>query len=220
MCPFLQADEIRAMVGGKERPHVGIFAAIDVWSRLWPATVVGKTELSQHAYLVSRTVHWDHGNPPPPDRYGRIQVLSASCLATLWGGLPVRSGRQQAKERSRGSSTTESRVWTSVEMGTSLEELRGFQKAQHILHSYIERLNLTIRQGSSYLCRRALSHARQQQRLQDHLKLLRCHYNFLRPHRALKFGREVRTPAIQANLTPKRLTFRDIFTSIVTLCVW
>jgi hypothetical protein len=30
----------------------------------------------------------------------------------------------------------------------------------------------------------------------------------------LKFGHEVRTPAIQAGLTKKRLTFRDIFTSI------
>ena len=45
-------------------------------------------------------------------------------------------------------------------------------------------------------------------------RMLRCHYNFLRPHRALKFGREVRTPAMQAGLTKKRLTFRDVFTSI------
>ena len=80
--------------------------------------------------------------------------------------------------------------------------------------SYIERLNLTIRQGSAYLCRRSLCHARRKQRLEDHLEILRCYYNFLRPHRALKFGREVRTPAMQAGLTKKRLTFRDIFTSI------
>jgi hypothetical protein len=80
--------------------------------------------------------------------------------------------------------------------------------------SYIERLNLTIRQGSAYLCRRSLCHARRKQRLEDHLELLRCHYNFLRPHRALKFGPEVRTPAMQAGLAKKRLSFRDIFLSI------
>jgi hypothetical protein len=80
--------------------------------------------------------------------------------------------------------------------------------------SYIDRLNLTIRQGSAYLCRRSLCHARRTQRLEDHLELLRCHYNFVRPHRALKFGHEVRTPAMQAGLTKQRLTFRDIFTSI------
>ena len=41
--------------------------------------------------------------------------------------------------------------------------------------------------------------------------LLRCHYNFVRPHGALKFGREVRTPAMQAGLATRRLTFREIF---------
>src|SRR5262249_2213344 len=37
----LQADEIRTIVGGKEQ-QIWVFAAIDVWSRLWPSTVVGK----------------------------------------------------------------------------------------------------------------------------------------------------------------------------------
>ena len=46
------------------------------------------------------------------------------------------------------------------------------------------------------------------------MKSLRCHYNFPRPHRALKFGYEVRTPAMQAGLTKLRLTFRDVFMSI------
>ncbi len=46
-----------------------------------------------------------------------------------------------------------------------------------------------------------------------HVELLRCHYNFVRPHRALKFGREIRTPAMQAGLVTKRLSFSDIFTA-------
>ena len=37
----LQADEIRLFTGGKRRP-TWIFAAIEVWSRLWPSTVVGR----------------------------------------------------------------------------------------------------------------------------------------------------------------------------------
>jgi transposase-like protein len=37
----LQADEIRTIVGGRGQP-VWVFAVIDVWSRLWPSTVVGK----------------------------------------------------------------------------------------------------------------------------------------------------------------------------------
>ena len=68
--------------------------------------------------------------------------------------------------------------------------------------------NLTIRQSSAYLSRRTLSHARSTERLDEHLELLRCYYNFVRPHGALKFGREIRTPAMQAGLTTRRLTFR------------
>jgi hypothetical protein len=44
-------------------------------------------------------------------------------------------------------------------------------------------------------------------------ELLRRHFNFLRPHRAPKFGNETSTPAMQAGLTKKRLTFRDVFMS-------
>src|SRR5262249_22601939 len=76
-----------------------------------------------------------------------------------------------------------------------------------------ERLNLTIRQGSAYLCRKTICHARRRERLEGHLELLRCYYNFVRPHRALKFGLNIRTPAMQAGLTGKRLTLREIFCS-------
>jgi len=41
----LQADEIKTIVGSKEAP-IWIFAVIEVWSRLWPSTVVGKREAS------------------------------------------------------------------------------------------------------------------------------------------------------------------------------
>ena len=86
--------------------------------------------------------------------------------------------------------------------------------------SFIERLNLTIRQGSAYLCRRTICHARWRERLEGHLELLRCYYNFVRPHRALKFGQVMRTPAMQAGLTGRRLTLRHIFCSGIILLVW
>ena len=79
--------------------------------------------------------------------------------------------------------------------------------------SFIKRLNLSIRQGLAYLGRRTTCHARWKEHLEDHIELFRCYYNFIRPHRALKFGRKVRTPAMQAGLTRKRLTFSEIFSS-------
>ena len=87
--------------------------------------------------------------------------------------------------------------------------------------SFVERLNLTIRQGSAYLSRRIPCHARFRDHLEDHLELLRCHYNFIRPHGALKLGAEVRPPAMQAGLVSRRLSFREIFMGLdgVFLCV-
>ena len=81
--------------------------------------------------------------------------------------------------------------------------------------SFVERLNRTIRQASAYLTRRTTGHARRAEQLENHLEMVRCRYNFLRPHRALKFGSETRTPAMQAGLTHRRLSFREIFTSVL-----
>ena len=101
-----------------------------------------------------------------------------------------------------------------MRLGVGMEVWRNSEDSRQLNTSYIERLNLAIRQGSAYPCRRSLCHARRTQRSEDHLEILRCYYNVLRPHRALKFGLEVRTPTMQAGLTKKWLTFRDVFTSI------
>ena len=91
------------------------------------------------------------------------------------------------------------------------EVLNNSEDSSTLNTSLIERMNLTIRQGSAYLSRRTLSHARSEEKLEEHLELLRCHYNFVRLHSALKFGRETRTPAMQAGLATRRLTFREVF---------
>jgi hypothetical protein len=97
--------------------------------------------------------------------------------------------------------------------GRLKQALRDSEDSLKLNTSFVERLNLTIRQSSSYLGRRTICQARWKQCLDDHLELVRGHYNFVRPHRALKFGREVRTPAWQAGLTKRALTLREIFSS-------
>jgi hypothetical protein len=68
---------------------------------------------------------------------------------------------------------------------------------------------------------RTISYARSTEKLEEHLELLRCYYNFVRPHRALRFGREIRTPAMQAGLTTRRLTFKEIFAAtLMPLLSW
>jgi hypothetical protein len=67
------------------------------------------------------------------------------------------------------------------------ETLPDSEDSSKLNPSFVERLNLTIPQGSAYLFRRTICHARWKERLED-LELLRCHYNFVRPRRPLKFG--------------------------------
>ena len=108
------------------------------------------------------------------------------------------------------------RVERRVTIGTASRlnaALLASEDSETLNTSFIERLNLTIRQGSAYLRRRSPCHARGADQLRGHVELLRCHCNFIRPHRALRFGRETRTPAMQAGLVSTRLALRDIFTA-------
>ena len=96
------------------------------------------------------------------------------------------------------------------------ETLRDSEDSSKLNTSFVERLNLTIRLGSAYLFRRTLCYARRKKRLEDHLDLLRCYYNFV-PDRALKCGGKIRTAGMQAGLTTRRLTLSAIFPSAMLL---
>ena len=206
----LQADEIRTMVGGKDHA-VWLFVSIDVWSRLWHSTIVWRRSYRNTLGLfrdVSSRMKFDGIPLIATDgfKFYRQVVGRLFRVACLYGQVIKKRRNDRVVQVQRKARFGAAWRWNEV--------WRDSEDSRKLNTSYIERLNLTIRQLSAYLGRRTLSHARRTQRLEDHLELLRCHYNFLRPHRALKFGREVRTPAMQAGLTKKRLTFRDVFTSV------
>src|SRR5215469_4040923 len=205
----LQADEVRTIIQGKQQP-TWIFAAIEVWSRLWTSTVVGRRSY-QNTLTLFRDVA-ERANPEDIplittdgfEFYERVigQVFGPACV---YGQvIKTRRNNRIVKVERRPVIGTEGRFE---------ERLQQSEDSSTLNTSFIERLNLTIRKGSAYLCRRTICHARWKDRLEGHLELLRCYYNFVRPHRSLKFGREIRTPAMQAGLTRKRLTLRTIFCS-------
>ena len=205
----LQADEIRTIAGGKKQP-IWIFASIDVWSRLWPSTVVGRRSYRNTRALLRDVRNRSHADGFPLivtdgfEFYERVvgEVFGPACLH----GQVIKTRRNDRvikveRELIRGAPWRLEQALADSEDSSTLNT------------SFIERLNLTIRQGSAYLCRRSLCHSRWRTRLEEQLELLRCHYNFVRPHRALKFGKETRTPAMQAGLAKKQLTLRDVFCS-------
>jgi transposase-like protein/IS1 family transposase len=204
----LQADEMRTIVGRKEQ-SIWVFVVIDVWSRLWPSTVVGKRsyrntlalfrDLSKRMSLEAIPLITTDGFTFYERVIGR--VFGPACIY----GQVIKTRRNDRVVR----------VERRAVIGTGrLEQaLRHSEDSVKLNTSFVERLNLTIRQGSAYLGRRTICQARWKDHLEDHLELLRCHYNFVRRHLALKFGREVKTPAWQAGLTNRTLTLREIFSS-------
>ena len=203
----LQADELYTFIGSKSSP-TWVFAAIEVWSRLWPSTVVGRRSYRNTLALIRDvSSRMDFLKFPLIvtdgfDFYEKV-VRRVFGPAALYGQvLKTRRNNRIVKVERREL------------MGASWrfeEVLNNSEDSSTLNTSFIERMNLTIRQGSAYLSRRTLSHARSEEKLEEHLELLRCHYNFVRLHSALKFGRETRTPAMQAGLATRRLTFREIF---------
>jgi IS1 family transposase len=207
--PELQADEIRTFVGGKKNV-IWIFSTLDVWSRLWPSTVVGR-RIYRNTYGVFKDTVSRMKQVKSPlivtdgfDFYEKVvrRVFGVACaygqvLKTRRNDRVIKVERRQVI----GAKWKFEEALVESEDSTTLNT------------SFIERLNLTIRQATAYLTRRTTCHARRKERLEDQLEIVRCHYNFIRPHRALKFRTETRTPAMQAGLVTKRLTFRDVFMS-------
>lgn len=203
----LQADEIRSFAPKKARP-IWIFASIEVCSRLWVSTVVGRRSYRNTYALFTDTLARGTIVDIPLIATDGLKFY-AHVVRRLFGpvciyGQVIKSWRKDRVIK----------VERRLVIGTSrrLEEaLERSQDSVRLNTAYIERLNLTLRRSVAYLARRSPGHARCPGRLTDQLELARCHYNWLRPHTGLRFGQETRTPAMVAGLSSRALSFRDIF---------
>ena len=205
----LQADELCTFVGNKNKT-VWLFATIEVSSRLWAGSVLGRRSDHNARAVINDVVRRGRivGSP-------RIATDGFEYYLGAVGNLvgPACVYGQVLKTRRNNRVI---RVERRVKIGTASRlqaALWASEDSQTLNTSFVERLNLTIRQASAYLRRRSPCHARGADQLRSHVELVRCHYNFVRPHRALRFGRKTRTPAMQAGLVSTRLALSDIFTT-------
>ncbi len=212
----LQADEICTFAGTKKKP-MWIFVAIEVWSRIWISKVVGSRNYRNIKTLLNQVIRSCRIVNPfifttdgfEPYSWATKNLLNSICLYA-----------QVIKKRRKNRVIKVERrliIGTKQKMEQLLFES---EDSSTINTSFIERLNLTIRQGCAYLGRRRACHSRSKDLLADNLALQMCYYNFVRPHSALKFGDETRTPAMQAGLVKKPLSFREIFTALEILFWW
>jgi len=205
----LQADELYTFIGSKSRP-TWLFAIIEVCSRLWASSLVGRRSYRNTKSVLNDVILRGRFIGFPLIATDGFEYYSG-VIARLIGPACVYGQVIKTRRNNRVV-----RVERRVKIGTARrlkDALLESEDSETLNTSFVERLNLTIRQGSAYLRRRSPCHARCEDQLRGHVELLRCHDNFVRPHRALKFGRETRTPAMQAGLVTKRLSFSDIFTA-------
>jgi IS1 family transposase len=213
----LQADELCTFIGHKSQT-VWLFATIEVSSRLWAGSILGRRSDHNARAVINDVIRRGRvGGCPLITTDGFEHYVRA--VRDLFGSACVYGQVLKTRRNNRVV-----RVERRVKIGTATRlkaALWESEDSETLNTSFIERLNLTIRQGSAYLRRRSPCHARGADQLRSHVELVRCHHNFVRPHRALRFGRETRTPAMQAGLVSTRLALSDIFTApCVTLRVF
>ena len=203
----LQADELFTFVGSK-RHAIWLFAIIEVSSRLWAGSRLGRRSYRNTTAVLNDVIL--------RGRLVGIPLIATDGFEHYVGVIMRLVGPAcvygQVMKTRRNNRVI--RVERPLKIGTVSrlnDALLESEDSETLNTSFIERLNLTIRQGSAYLRRRSTSHARCADPLCEHVELLRCYYNFVRPHRALRFGRETRTPAMQAGLVSQPLTWSDIF---------
>ena len=212
----LQADEICTFAGTKKK-SIWIFVAIEIWSRMWISKVVGSRNYKNVKTLLNQVIDSCRIMNPfifttdgfEPYSWATRNLLSPICLYA-----------QVIKKRRKNRVINVERRMIFGTKSKMEQLLFESEDSSTINTSFIERLNLTIRQSCVYLGSRTACHSRSKDLLKDKLALQMCYYNFVRLHSALKFGDETRTPAMQAGLVKKQLSFREIFTALAILFWW
>ncbi len=152
----LQADELCTFIGNKSTT-VWLFATIEVSSRLWAGSVLGRRSDRNARAVINDVI-----------RRGR--VVGSPLIATdgfeyylgavegLFGSACVYGQVLKTRRNNRVI-----RVERRVKIGTASRltaALLASEDSETLNTSFVERLNLTIRQGSAYLRRRSPCHAR------------------------------------------------------------
>ena len=212
----LQADELCTFIGHKSKT-IWLFATIEVSSRLWAGSLLGRRSDRNARAVIHDVIRRGRVVGSPLIATDGIEYY-LGAIERLFGSACVYGQVLKTRRNNRVV-----RVERRVKIGTANRlkaALLESEDSETLNTSFIERLNLTIRQGSAYLRRRSPCQARGADQLRSHVDFVRCHYNFVRPHRALRFGREARTPAMQAGLVNTRLALSDIFTAPASLYVF
>jgi transposase-like protein len=224
MCHHRQLDELVTKLRGvKERLY--IWVALDAHTKIIPVIHVGQRKHDDAMRFVHEV--WQRLAP------GALPVFTTDGLRLYFYTLTAHVGQwvQQVGKR-RPVWQVDSRLlygqlhkvksgyklksmYTVAVLGTRAQlrdALGALRLSGRIMTSYVERVNLTLREHLAPLSRRTWSLARNMLSLQAYLEWGRAYYHFCRPHQALRlptrvpFRYRARTPAMAAGLLKRRWT--------------
>lgn len=215
-CKVVEADEIWAYCYAKQKnvpeqfkgtPGYGdvwTFTALCADTKLVPSWLVGE-RTSDDAYVFMQDL--------ASRMAGRIQ-LSTDGHRIYSGTVGVAFGHQldwaqiQKIYRAQGSSP-ERRYSPATCIGSKKHVEKGDPDPDRISTSYVERQNLTMRMGMRRFTRLTNGFSRKIENLAAAVSLHFMHYNFARPHKALK-ERYPRTPAMAAGVADHVWSLEEI----------
>ncbi len=229
--PRLQLDEIRTRLRSR-RAVLWLWLALDPLTKLVPVVHLGpRTQASAHA-----VVHALHDRLAP----GCVPVVTSDGLRLYYYALTAHFGHWVAAGRRRVWQVAEALVYGQVRkvyrrrrivrvahrvvVGTGEQlrvALRALGLSGRLNTAFVERVNLTLRQGVAALGRRTWSTAQTAAGLRAQVAWWRGYYHFVRPHHALRLAVPVphgrgarryrpRTPAMAAGLTHRRWSTREL----------
>ena len=223
--PYLQVDELHAPVAGN-RHHSWLWVAIEPVSKILPAIHLG-TRRTEDAY---RFIHdlslrlapgWIPAFTSDGLR-GYFYALTAHFGAWLPGGgwrvsLDLMYGQLVKHRERRGQVNFATMCMIRGQRGQLARVLLSQGLSSLIQTAFIERVNLTIRQGVAPLSRKTWSMAKSSQHLLLHVEWWRSYYHLIRTHESLRLRvpglkrrYRQRSPAMAAGLTDHLWRVGDI----------
>ena len=209
---YLQLDELWSYVWSK-KAKIWIWTGIDASTRLLIAFHIGDRTKDSAEKLIKVVKARTNGIP---------RLITTDGLAAYIENINKffkKSMYAQVVKEQKGRRII--KVTKTVISNHSVKQIVKFinkigNVGKTINTSYVERLNLTIRQCLCSLKRKTLSAAKTKESLKWQLYMFQVFYNFIRPHTSLTIGKGrgklKRTPAMAAGLTDYIWGWEEVLT--------
>jgi len=214
-CEVVEADEIWAYCYAKQKNVPEQFKGSPGYGDVWTFTAVCADTKLVPSWLVGERTAYDAEfflSDLARRMTGRIQLstdghsMYESAVGQAFGGNVdwAQIQKTYASDPAQGGKYS-----PAVCTGTKRRVLKGEPDPDRISTSYVERQNLTIRMGMRRFTRLTNGFSRKVENLAHAVSLHFMHYNFARPHKALK-ERYPRTPAMAAGVTDHIWSLEEI----------